>query len=544
VSDALDERLGALAQAVELARGRLDEEDTEAAQAVVLRAGERLGLGLEATVVALAGATGAGKSSLFNALAGAELSSAGRRRPTTATASAAVWGQVGGALLDWLRVPRRHHIDGSELDGLVLLDLPDFDSIERAHRVEVERVLALADLVVWVADPQKYADAALHERYLRPLAAYAPTMLVVLNHADLLAPDALAACVADLRALLSEDGLGDASVLTVSAHTGEGIDELRAAISQRVAAREAALARLATDVDGVVAALGASCEPGAGGVVDEAPRARLLDALAQAAGVPAVVAAVDRAHRRRGALVTGWPPVRWLRRLRPDPLRRLRLGDASATDATSTPQRTSLPGPSAVQSAQVSGASRALAAGAASALPDPWPALVRSAATAHEDAVADRLDRAVGAADLRVTAPRWWRVAGAAQRLLSGVMAGGGLWLLVLVGLGYLQLGDVLPLPEIEGIALPTLLLLGGAGAGVLAALIARVLNGAGARRRARRAQRVLRAQVQTVADELVIAPVTTELDAHAALCAALDRAGADRGRGRPRVRRRVASAA
>ena len=76
----LDRRLAALAEAAELAEGRLD---TSEAQALVRRAGERLGHGLEATVVALAGPTGAGKSTLFNALAGGELVEAGVRRPTT-----------------------------------------------------------------------------------------------------------------------------------------------------------------------------------------------------------------------------------------------------------------------------------------------------------------------------------------------------------------------------------------------------------------------------------------------------------------------------
>ena len=63
----------------------------------------------------------------------------------------------------------------------MLLDLPDFDSVEHAHRLEVDRLIELVDLVVWVVDPQKYADAALHDRYLRPLAGHAGVMLVVLN---------------------------------------------------------------------------------------------------------------------------------------------------------------------------------------------------------------------------------------------------------------------------------------------------------------------------------------------------------------------------
>ena len=75
------------------------------------------------------GATGSGKSSLFNALAGAEISAPGVRRPTTGTAHAAVWSENGddrAALLDWLGVPRRHLVaaPGVALDGLGLTDRP------------------------------------------------------------------------------------------------------------------------------------------------------------------------------------------------------------------------------------------------------------------------------------------------------------------------------------------------------------------------------------------------------------------------------------
>ena len=108
----LDRRLAALAEAAELARGRLDPAAVGAADTVVARAGERLGLGLEATVVALAGPTGAGKSSLFNALVGEELVPAGHLRPTTSVTTAAVWGDVGDPLLDWLGVHAAPPADG------------------------------------------------------------------------------------------------------------------------------------------------------------------------------------------------------------------------------------------------------------------------------------------------------------------------------------------------------------------------------------------------------------------------------------------------
>ena len=54
-----------------------------AARQIIAKVGERSALGGDHTVVALAGATGSGKSSLFNALAGLELAQIGARRPTT-----------------------------------------------------------------------------------------------------------------------------------------------------------------------------------------------------------------------------------------------------------------------------------------------------------------------------------------------------------------------------------------------------------------------------------------------------------------------------
>ena len=76
-----------------------------------------------------------------------------------------------------------------EMEGVVLLDLPDHDSTEVSHHLEVDRLVKLADLLVWVLDPQKYADAAIHDRYLAPLASHAGVMLVVLNHIDTVPAD-------------------------------------------------------------------------------------------------------------------------------------------------------------------------------------------------------------------------------------------------------------------------------------------------------------------------------------------------------------------
>ncbi len=517
----LDRRLLALGEAAELARGRLDDVHVQAAQAVVDRAGTRLGLGLETTVVALAGPTGAGKSSLFNAIAGQELVTAGVRRPTTSTVTAAVWGRVKPELLDWLEAARRHVVDdgAQEAGAVVLLDLPDYDSVEAANRLEMERVIELVDLLVWVTDPQKYADAALHDRYLKRLSGHGDAMLMVLNQSDRLDDRGVAACRTDLRRLLAEDGLPDLPVLPVSAMTRDGVPELRDEVRRRVDRRTAAAARLTADVRTAAAPLSSGCEGRARGIPGGARR-DLVDALAAAAGVPTVVGAVAATHQRNGRLAAGWPYARWLARFRPDPLKRLRL-----LDRPDAQLRTSIPRASSVQVAQAASAARTLAAESADGLADPWPGLVRRAAGSREEEVPSRLDRAVAGTEVQPRAPRWWGAAAAAQTALALVAAAGALWLVALAVLGYLRLDDVVPTPDVGPFALPTLLLLAGLVGGLLLALFARTFNRAGAARRARRAARALADAVEAVADELVVTPVAAELEARERLCAAVEQA-------------------
>ena len=205
----LTDRLAALREAIEVADGRLEVPEVGRARTLLAKAGAREALG-DATVVALAGATGSGKSTLFNALSGSDVSSPGVRRPTTGVAHATVWPRSDGSppdrLLDWLEVPRRHvHTDPDPaLQGLVLLDLPDHDSTRLENRLEVDRLVELVDVLVWVMDPQKYADAAVHDRYLAPHAGHAGVLLVALNQVDRLEPETARTVTADLRRLLDE----------------------------------------------------------------------------------------------------------------------------------------------------------------------------------------------------------------------------------------------------------------------------------------------------------------------------------------------------
>lgn len=321
VGGGLRGRLDALRELIALSRTRLDGRTLEGAGRVLETADERYRLSGEHTVVAIAGATGSGKSSLFNALAGANRSQVGPRRPTTAEPVACVWpGSRPGAdgLLHRLGVPaHRRHVpaDGStELRGLILIDLPDHDSSATEHRAQVDRMLELVDAVIWVVDPEKYADAVLHERYLRPLAGYAEVMFVVLNQVDRLPGDAADQVVDDLRRLLDEDGLAlgehgepGAAVLALSAATGRGVGELREALGQFVAERGAADRRLAADVDAATERLRSAYVAQNGVGLTERARAEFDDRLAEAVGAVATGRAAERDWLRYAERACGSP---------------------------------------------------------------------------------------------------------------------------------------------------------------------------------------------------------------------------------------------
>jgi len=522
----IGQRVEGLDAAVAAARGRLDDGVVDEAAEIVERAASRLRLSAEHTVVAIAGATGSGKSSTFNALTGLELSAVGVRRPTTSWATACVWGSEGAPeLLEWLGIPQRHQItrdsmldtrrEGHALQGTVLLDLPDHDSTEVSHHLEVDRLVKLADLLVWVLDPQKYADAALHDRYLKKMALHKDVMVVVLNHIDTVPEEKRQGMVDDVRRILEGDGLAGVPVLTISARNGWGVDELTQQIATKVAQKKVARKRLEADLKAVAGHLQDVSGLAKPKDVSGTAIAELHEALAESAGVPTVVEAVEKSTRLRAGRATGWPITSWVSRLRPDPLKRLHLDLGAAGKQLTGTNRTSMPVASSVQRARVDTAVRTLADEMSEGLTRPWQTSLRKASTSRLDDLGDRLDASLTSTDLGVgRLPVWAKLVRVLQWLLILCALGGALWLGALAGASYLQL-DLADAPESGGLPVPTLMLLGGVAAGVVLAVLCRLLVGLTARSRARSADQRLRKGLHDVAEELVVAPLEQELVAY-----------------------------
>ncbi len=512
MSVTLDQRLDALRRARAAGEGRVPAALATEADELLERAGQRRSRSPDYTVVGLFGATGSGKSSLINALVGDPIARTHVRRPTTSEALAAVWGPEGAVeLLDWLGVRERVVRDApldTRASRLILLDLPDFDSVEAGNRAIAEKLAAQVDALVWVVDPQKYADAVLHAQFITPHARHGAVTLIVLNQIDLLTPVEQQQVIASLREIVTRDGIPRARVLPVSASTGEGVAALRAAIGDLASEKALTESRLSADVRTIaerMPAAGAARVPGAKAA------ARLTESVAVAAGADLVARAVAASYRKRSGQATGWPLTSWILRLRPDPLARLGLGPSRRGEDPAV-HRTSMPALSAGAAAKVSLAVRQFGDAAAEGLSDAWRAGIRATAETGIAGLPADLDLAIARTPIPARGSWWWVIIGIVQWLV--LLAG-------LAGVGWLLAAALLPtwgfprieVPTVEGWAVPTLLIAGAVLAGILLGLLSAALSAAAAASRRRRARKALVASVGAVVHTQVVGPVTTEVE-------------------------------
>lgn len=544
----LSARLTALAGLVQIGSARrgtdgFSDELLADASDLLTRAGERLMLSADHTVVALAGGTGSGKSSLFNRLSGADFSTVGVTRPVTSEVHACVWGVSGsGPLLEWLAVPRRYRyarssvLDSGEqsMSGLVLLDMPDHDSVMGHSTDLVDRLVGLSDLMVWVLDPQKYADAAVHRRFLVPLAGHSEVVAVVLNQSDLLTAAQIEDCVLDLRRLLDSENLHDVQVLVTSAATGAGIEELRKLLIDAVTARRASAARISADVDKTVVEFAPYGELPVGGADLRVPvgaAGSLAGRFAGAAGVAAIGDSLRSARELRALDYIGWP-VTWLgERLRTrDPVRKIRLGRLwQELREIST-------GPTGAQQAEIDLALTQLADRVAPPLPLPWSRTVRAAIRSHADAIPSALGTEIAAAlPAERSAERWWRLAGVGQGLLLGCAVVGLAWFGTLLAVGGFHAASGLPRLFSSVLLLPVaaMVVIFALLYGWLMARRCETVVRDGAARETELIEDDIRRRMTGVAHDLVIAPADLELSELERYRAELEVA---RGHGRPEV--------
>lgn len=116
-------------------------------------------------IACLIGGTGTGKSTLFNSLAGKRISDVGMRRPCTLKAVLLAHEQYVSIIEDSPYLDDRMRTTLAivthrqpELSPLVLVDTPDFDSVETSNRIIFENFFVISDIVIYVTSQEKYAD--------------------------------------------------------------------------------------------------------------------------------------------------------------------------------------------------------------------------------------------------------------------------------------------------------------------------------------------------------------------------------------------------
>ena len=573
-----------LKDAISYGEGRVPETVLLDAAETLERLSQRRELSTEHTVIGFFGATGSGKSTLFNAIAGQNIALSAPTRPTTSTVQAAIWEAEGSEeLLDWLGIDKRVYpqtqalaaegdaTEGSKATGgvaapnavtepapglfnrirravggrgemrtrtggLILLDMPDFDSVTTTNRDLAARMMRYVDVLVWVVDPQKYADAVIHRDFMVPLAASGAQALCVLNQADKLAPAEVPAVLASLTRLLQAEGT-EAHLLSapiaVSARTGEGVDVLRDLLAQVAAAKSLSLQRTDAQLHATASQLrtyaGGEGTVLAGAYALDAEQ-KLVKACYASSQAEQVLQAATASYRRTAGQHTGWILTRWMSRLKADPLRRLHLGQQEETKSTSKAEKSagmlgsdienapelvasSLPPLSAAQKAGMANAVRQYSKQMAARIDEPWKRSMKEAALSREAELPELLERDMVRIDYglgRTRAP--WVIFNALQwiALLSALVGVG--WLTLISGMAYLQIQlPPAPTPEGSPVPLPTLLLLLGILLGIASAGVGRLLTAMGSRYYARKLRGRLQTGVEKAVQSCVVTPVQQE---------------------------------
>ena len=502
---------------------------TDRARAAHADASQRLGFPSDAYVLALVGGTGVGKSSLLNALAGATVSTASVRRPTTSEPVA--WVPAAdrdglAPLLAWLGVDdiREHEADG--LRSVAILDLPDMDSVETTHRERVEAVLPKVDAVAWVTDLEKYHDAVLHDAFLRTWVPRLDRQAVIVNKADRLADDDRPRIRRDLEADLGRRlTAGDRAavpVLMTTAAPAPDVDELRVWLADGAAAKAVVRARVGATIVDLARELAADAGIDPGGRVAPflSPDARTK---ATEDAIRAVLRAVDLeglerqavAATRARARARGTGPMGRITSL----VYQLSGRETKVADPTGylVRWRDRAPLSPAVESLR-----RALGSALADASPTVRPALAASLEPNQLRQGLERsIDRALANLD-RLEAPssRWWSLFGLLQTLATVAIAVSAAW--VVLWILARPPVDSVDLPLIGTVPIPFVALIASILVGYVLARGLGVHAGWLGRRWAHRVRDRVAASVRREVTERGLAPIDALEDARKRLATAI----------------------
>lgn len=413
---------------------------------------------LDWTLVVLVGSSGTGKSSLLNCLTGKRTTPVGNIRPTTTEIRGFTKDPEGARDFgDYLGIPLVSPVpDTTEPhlpDNLVVVEAPDRRLLtdDCPDLVgTVENLLDAADLIVWVTEPQKYADVD----FLQDLQRWADShsSLVVLTHTDMLATDALEEVKTDLQRIITTRGL-ELRLLTTSIYQDASLSEFRQTVQMASAPPESDYRAMQTKLRKIAKRINSEAQLGR---EIDSPAARLetefCDAITQACGKANVEQQLHHDYLSGSRPLVVPAPVTWLAGLKPNH------------------QKTSFT-PHLAGVLEVQKAAKSYAQQTAPGFPRIWQSFLMRRAGRHSETLVSALNLATTSWDVpRVKRQLWWRLWWLLQWLCNVLAVIGFVWLLIwlvcLLG-GVTLPGAIGPVPLaplafIVGILLAVLCAVGG----------------------------------------------------------------------------------
>ncbi len=168
------------------------------------------------TWVVFLGGTGTGKSTLFNLMCNAQLSSTGLERPKTQGPIIALHAEKQFDFSD-IEFVKEHKISNpstgnrksfilvkhynDDFKNLVFVDTPDLDSLFKSHHKIAQNMFYIADVVIFTLSEEKYADLKLIN-HLSNFAIKNRNIIVVINKVT--HPESI---LQDLKSMLSNKGI-------------------------------------------------------------------------------------------------------------------------------------------------------------------------------------------------------------------------------------------------------------------------------------------------------------------------------------------------
>lgn len=305
------------------------------------------------TVIAVAGPSGTGKSTVVNTLARRNsLVPTGMHRPTTTELVAYVDAEVTAApFLELSGIPRSVSVEFCTTRSNPLRDslgmVGEGHQVRSAltqcgHPIVVEvpdtllvpeltsaasQVLETADLILWTTDSQKYADAAFHSR----ISAFPrhPNSYFVLTHTEGLTESQLQTLNQELAAIAERIGVSP-EILQISLYDESSLARFRETVAELSHAPEARWRGEQAAIHHAATKLGQDLELDVTGEFSTQPvqapsvasppspaETKLVDQVTQVSGLSAVEANFSKQYLRAGGFWTLWPVLNWLAGIKP-----------------------------------------------------------------------------------------------------------------------------------------------------------------------------------------------------------------------------------